>query len=108
MDLNRAAMIVKTYQRENQIAILNPLKAWINECTIQGEGSYVGYKSSLGTQELLEATRRGLMYPLYLDWCHKHDIRPESHRNFTDTVIQCSPYKIEKVRKEQKGLFKRY
>jgi hypothetical protein len=57
-----------------------------------------------GPKEMLEASRRGLMYPFYFDWCRKHGINPESHRLFFSLLQQHSVVPLRKVRKEQ-GVF---
>jgi hypothetical protein len=46
---------------------INPMKMWIEQSLIPGKGSYLGYHQIINSKTLLEASRRGLIYPFYMD-----------------------------------------
>jgi putative DNA primase/helicase len=99
IDLEKAANEVKTqFLSENTS---NPFKMWVEESLISGPGSFIGYNLNTGPKEMLEASRRGLLYPFYLDWCHKHNVIPERHRLFYSALIRNVPFSITKVKRAE-------
>jgi phage/plasmid-associated DNA primase len=79
----------------------NSFKMWVDESLQQGRGSFLGYNKKTGSKEMLEASRRGLLFPFYLEWCHKHNVVPESHRMFYATLVKNVPYPVNKIRKRE-------
>jgi P4 family phage/plasmid primase-like protien len=99
VDLEKAANEVKTKFLSD--TSVNTFKMWVKECLIKRESSFIGYNLSIGPKEMLEASRRGLLYPFYLDWCHKHNVTPEKHRMFYSALVRNVPFSITKVKRAE-------
>jgi len=99
LDLKEAANIVKTSFTQSQL--VNSFKLWVEECLEKGTGSYFGYHQGTTPKEMLEASRRGLLYPFYLEWCKKHNIIPETHKRFFQSLVINCPYPIKKTRRKE-------
>lgn len=88
-DLEEAKYYVKTHL-VNTSEINNPLKQWCHECLQKvgkSSGSYLGVKMGSNQNELIEAQRRGLLYPFYEQWCIRRDYVPIKHNKFSTELL---------------------
>lgn len=101
--LAEAALKVKMYKGGGEV-FQNHMRTWVEENLEGGKGAYVGYRlKSLGRSGMAEASRRGLLYPFYEDWCEKRGLPPESHNSFSGLVIRNADpnWEVSKVRRKE-------
>lgn len=73
MDMETAQDLVSHSEVDNkEMQGLNPVKVWSWEYLQPGKLARVGYKKTITPTVMHEATKRGLFYPYFADWCTKH------------------------------------
>lgn len=78
--------------------LISPMSRWLEEETISGEGSFVGFKNQKPTDEKEERYRKAL-YPAYCRWCERNGYTPLKHINFTEKLLSACP----EAKKERKS-----
>lgn len=89
VNLEEAKEFVKN-NLTNDNELNNPLKQWCDKNLIRvdnGERSYLGGKMGTSNAEMIEAQRRGLLYPFYHLWCQRRDYIPIKHNKFSKELV---------------------
>lgn len=95
--------LLPSLNNEDDLSDLNPLKLWIKEEleVCPDSSSPIGYLTNTkDIKQMLEAQRRGLLYPYYLQFCHLRGFTPLTHKLFSrELIIVCKDLGIKVVKK---------
>ena len=70
--------------------LISPMSRWLEEETVSGKGSFVGFKNQ-NPKDDREQEYRKVLYPAYCRWSERNGYTALKHINFTETLLLACP-----------------